>query len=200
MNKNDREFIGYVVAECSKKNVKVSFENEKFVWSDGTRCSGYFDEYGRELVVAIKKSQRDFLPIIVHEFSHFQQWVENDPVFINMSKNEELDGDMWEWMKGVNIPMSRVRKSIRAYQNLELDCEKRSVEHIKNFNLSINIQEYIKMANVYILFYSLLLKTKSWYVNPPYSCGKLLKIIPENFIKSFRLPNGFEKIALEECY
>jgi len=200
MTDNDREFIGYAIAECASKGISVHFEAKKFVNADNTRCSGYFDEDGKVLMVASRKAQRDFLPVFVHEFCHFQQWIEKDPIFMNASENTELDQDMWVWLDGKDIPKTRVNRSLKAYQKLELDCEKRVVQHIKDFGLSIIEDEYIKMANVYVLFYSLLSKTRKWYVKPPYHSSKLLKIIPDKFITSFRLPDGFAEIAMDECY
>ena len=200
MNENDKNFVGYAIAECVKKGVSVYFKNKDFVWTDNTKCSGFFDENNKIIVVATKKSQKNFFPIFVHEFCHFQQWSEEDPVFLDTSNNIELDSDMWNWLEGEKVPMSRVRKSILAYQKLELDCEKRVIQKIKDFGLSIEMNNYIKMANVYVLFYSLLLKTRKWYYKPPYNSSKLLKIIPNEFITSFEIPEKFEKIAYKECY
>jgi len=200
MTENDRKYIGYIITECAKKGVSVHMENKKFVKTDNTKCSGFFDEDGKVLMVATRKAQRDWLPVLSHEFCHFQQWSEKDPVFTDTSENPELDQDMWEWLDGENIPMARVNRSLKAYQRLELDCERRVVQHIEDFGLSILEDEYIKMANVYVLFYSLLAQTRKWYKKPPYECGELLKVIPDQFIKSFRLPDGFAEIALKECY
>lgn len=200
MNKADREFIGYAVAESSKKSVSVLFLPKKSVKVDGIKCSGYFDEDGRRILVATKKAQKDYFPVFIHEFCHFQQWAEKDPLFMIPTNNEELDNDIWEWLNGDDIPMSRVKKSVLAYQKLELDCEKRAVEHIRNFGLSVNVEQYIKMANVYVLFYSMILKTRKWYVKPPYKSGELLQLIPEKFVTSFSLPDGFEEVCLRECY
>jgi len=200
MNDNDRRFIGYAITECAKNKIKVILVPKKYVYTEGTKCAGYFDEDDRILVVATRKPQKDWLPILVHEFCHSQQWVEKEPLYIKITKNKKLDL-MWDWLEGKDMPMSVVRKSIRAYQKMELDCEKRSVRHIKNFQLSIDMDEYIQLANIYVLFYSILLKTRKWYNKPPYRVKNLMKEVPKNFLKSYiKVPSKFEDMVMKNCF
>lgn len=201
MNDNDRRFIGYAVTECAKKGIKVVFAPKKFVYSDGTKCSGYFDEEDKELFVATKKPQRDWLSIFVHEFCHFQQWVEEDPDYMNLCQDGKLDIAMWDWLSGKDIPMATVKKSLRAYQKMELNCEKRAVQHIDTFGLSIRKSEYIQLANIYVLFYTILYKTRKWYKTPPYKVKKIMPIVPDTFLKSYtKVPAKFEKLVMENCF
>lgn len=200
MRTNDKNFIGYAVAECNKKHITVIFDHKKFVTADNTRCSGYFDDNKKKLIVACQKPQKDFFPVFVHEFCHFQQWVEKDPVYTKVSKGTALDYDVWEWLSGKDTPMERVEKSILAYQKLELDCEKRVIQHVDNFKLSIKKKDYIQTANLYVLFYSLLKETRKWYKTPPYQVKEIVDTMPTTFIESFEIPRKCKQLLLEKCF
>ena len=200
MNHNDKEFFGHAITECLKKKIKIVFEHKSFVWADGIKCSGYFDEDDKELWVATRKPQRDFFPVFVHEFSHFQQWLQSDPVYMKISSARDIDNDMWEWINGKDIPEDRVNKSIQAYQEMELGCEKRVVEHIEKSGLSIEKNNYIKMANIYVLFYSLVRETRKWYKTPPYTIKGVLDCIPSTFIESFDISDDYRRIILKRCF
>ena len=199
MNKNDKEFIGFAVAECSKRNIMVRFEPIKTINDDGEQYAGYFNEGEGELVVATKMPMKNWFPTLVHEFAHFTQWKEKEPLFMKINNSRHLDGDMWEWIKGKDIPMNRVEKSIRAYQSMEMDCEKRTIGLIKKYGLSIDIDDYTRSANVYVLFYTLMMKKRKWYSNSPLQNEKLLSMMPVELITDYELPFGFEAIAEAEC-
>jgi hypothetical protein len=200
MTDNDKMFVGHAILKCIQKNTKVFFEHKESVdCGDEIKCSGFFDESMLELHVATKKSQRDFFPIFVHEFCHFLQWTEGSKVYKNISGTQK-DRDMWKWLNGDDIPMERVRKSIKAYQELELDCEKRVIQTIDEFNLSIAKSDYIKQSNIYILFYSLIKKTRKWYKYPPYNIPELRELVPDTLITNFKLPKEYTKIALKKCF
>jgi len=198
MTDNDRFFIGWAVTECAKKGVRVLLESKKSVIADGIKCSGYFDEVKKELRVACNKPQKNWFPIFVHEFCHFEQWKEKDRSFLDVSENYSNNNTIWEWLDGKNFKYNNIKQSVRSYQRLELDCEKRAVKHIDNFNLSIEKERYIKQANIYILFYSLVLKNRKWYKNQPYEDKNILNVISSTFIKSFTsLPKGYEDSVIK---
>ena len=200
MIKADKEFIGHAVLECTKKGVKVLFDHKEFVLADQTKCSGFFDEDKKELHVATRKPQKDFFPVFVHEFCHFQQWSDREPLYMLISAGNSIDKDMWDWLNGKDISIDKVEKSIRAYQKMEMDCEKRVVRQIEKFGLSIEINNYIQMANIYVLFYSLLLETRKLYKTPPNQIPSLVKTVPTTFIESFEIPEDYRRITLKKCF
>lgn len=202
MNKNDKKFIGFVVHECSKRNIMVRFEPTKYIQEVGEvgTYAGYFNEREGELVVATKMPFKQYLPTLVHEFAHFQQWKEKEPVYMKLVNNRHLDGDMWEYFEGKDIPMERVEKSVRAYQEMELDCEKRTIALMEKYELSADIEWYTRTANVYVLFYSIMMETRQWYKNSPTQNDMLCSIVNGDLIEDFELPIGFKEIAMSECY
>jgi hypothetical protein len=197
MNNNDKTFIGWAISECVKEGIAVHLITKPYLEMAGGNCVGYFCEGDKELCVASKVPFKSFFPIFLHEFCHFKQWQTEEPLFVKLSKNSDLDNDMWDWINGIEISKSRVKKSIRAYRQMELNCEKRAVKYIDEFGLSIDKDWYIKAANVYVLFYGIIEETRKWYKYAPYN-DKLLDLVPGHFIRSFKIPNGFRERILEE--
>jgi hypothetical protein len=75
------------------------------------------------------------------------------------------------------------------------------VQIIKDFNLNIDIEYYIKKANSYIYFYNWIKRTRKWSTpkNSPYRNKALLKVMPKTFQKSYKkIPKHIEKIFSEQ--
>jgi len=200
ITKNDTDFLGLAMAECAKANVKVVFFPKEYVKADDENCSGYFDDVLKELYVATKKSQKDWFETFIHEYCHFQQWMEREPTFMKLTHNRQLDNDIWDWIQGKgNISIQRFRRSMRAYRQMELNCERRVIKLIDKYNLSVDKKEYIRSANVYVLFYGLLESIKKWYKFSPFN-KRLYVFVPDTFIRSFKIPPGFKEKILKICY
>lgn len=202
MTNNETNFLGMALAKLATNKIKVIFEPKRYVIADSEKCSGYFNEGSKELVVATKIASVNWLATFIHEFNHFNQWHEKDPLYMKVSNNVYLDGDMWDWLDGEKIPKERVRRSIKAYQKLELDCEKRTVQMLKKYNLSIDIENYIIGANIYILFYNIVLKVGKWYKQSPFKMTELFKYVPgDKLVENFEvLPAKFESIIMKKCF
>jgi len=192
ITENDKLFIGYAITECAKEGIQVTFLNKTILKTDNVSCDGWFNEGEKKLFVAAKNPMKNFFPVFVHEFCHFKQWITKEKSYMNVIEHPRLDGDMWDWLEGEEIPMDRVRKSVEAYREMELNCEKMVVDYIDEFNLSINKEFYIRTANVYVLSYGLLLETRKWLNFSP-DDDRLLDLVPKRFVKSFKLPVGFKK-------
>lgn len=189
------EFIKHVRKECKKYGVNCVLKNTKTVRLDGdSRCSGYFDE--ENLVVAMKRP--DAIQILVHEYCHLTQWVEQCDIWKLSVKNKSHD-KLYRWLAGENV--KDIETSISICRDLELDNEKRSVKMIKKFNLDIDIELYIKKANSYIQFYNYLLISRKWCKpnNTPYKNERLLESMPNKFNMNYnKLSKKLLKIFTEE--
>jgi len=178
----EKEFIKIVKAKCKEFNVKLVLKNAKKVKiSEDIFCGGYFEGISKtegKLVCATNSPL--YLNLLVHEFSHMEQWYEGAEVW----KNVSTAGDVDEWLGGKNV--RNINRKIDLLKMLELDCEKRAVKNIKKYNLPIDIAKYTKSANSYILFYNYLKETRKWSKpgNAPYSEKNidLWGICPEKFM------------------
>lgn len=183
-------FIESVRNQCKENNIKFTLVNKKSVLCDGTSCVGYFTSDPPELVCTTKRA--DFIPILVHESCHMDQWLEDPRPF-------EEDDVLDLWLGGKEYPQSRVNKSIKATIALELDCEKRSVKKIQDYTLDINIDQYIRGANAYILFYNFVKKNRKWYKKncPPHNKEQVYENLPNKFMSNsyyYKLNPKIEKL------
>ena len=192
---DDKEFIKHVEQECKKHNVKCILKNTKTVQLDGSsRCSGYFDE--ESLVVAMNRP--DAMQILVHEYCHLTQWVDQCEIWVH-STNYQSHDKLYRWLAGEDI--KDIEQAIAICRDIELDNEKRSVKMIKKFNLDIDIDLYIKKANAYIQFYNYLLISRRWCKpsNTPYKNNVLVEAMPIKFNMDYKkLSKKLLKIFEEE--
>lgn len=173
--KNDIMFIAYVMLECEKLGVKVNLRPCRYVkMTKSVRCSGYFDSENKQLVVAMNRPGA--LGILVHEYCHVTQWVDDIDLWHNASSTK-FD----EWLGGKRI--HNVHKYIGYTRDLELDNEKRVVRMIRKWKLSVDVDKYIKGANAYIHFYNWMGYTRRWSkpTNSPYTNKHILSSMSTRF-------------------
>lgn len=207
MKDNDYRFIGWATSKMLAKNVSVYFQRTKQVEAKdpgdiGFKCAGYFDERLHCLEVGGGMPQKEYFPIFIHEFCHFQQWAEKEPLYWKVVDDNELSDGLWNFLnrKEIKVPKRVIKRSTKAWQQLELNCEKRAVEHIKNFELTVDIEDYIRCANVYVLFYSLLPKLGRWYVHSPYQMPEILEKLPGDWLDDYvHVPDWFETLIVDHC-
>lgn len=182
-----KKFISFVKSECKKYGIKCTLKRSKFLTlSDtGLKCSGYFDDYGKELAVAMKGPL--WLGVLAHEYSHLTQWVDNPKEWRDIEKfNSGTKVD--EWLHGKNIRNPEFH--IDIVKNLELDNEKRTVKIIKAHGLDkyIDVTQYVKRANAYIQFHNWMKRSRSWYKvpNTPYSNKYITDRMPSRFNMNYK--------------
>ena len=175
-SKNDKAFMDHVREECNLYGVKCSLKQSETVKSGGIECSGWFSAYDRELVVAAKR--REAFEIFIHEYAHMTQWYNGNDLW-----DDGLIGmDVVErWLQGARI--RNIDKHIAAIRDLELDNEKRAVQLIKDWDLSVDIPAYIRKANAYIHFYNWMRITRRWSnpLNSPYKNPHVLAVMSDKF-------------------
>lgn len=179
---NQKEFIKHVKQECGKHNVKCILKNTQSIrLQDNTLCSGYFDGY----TLAVSMNSPDFLSTLVHEYSHLTQWRDKLPLWNECDINKS-HSKVEKWLAGENIYV--IEKHLALCRDLELDNEKRSVKVIKQFNLEIDIDLYIKKANAYVQFYNYMLHSRKWCTptNSPYLNQRLLDVMPNTFSMNYK--------------
>lgn len=148
------------------------------------QCSGYFDGDDKILVVACGKPVDKWMEILVHEFSHMEQWKSDE----RWSKWDNAAVKLWSWMDNSAIMNKKQLSNVLDDMiELELDCEMRSVELIKKWHLPLNIPQYIQKANIYLYSYALMAHLRQ-FATDVYKDENLLKLVPATFLKSYRKP------------
>jgi hypothetical protein len=197
LSKNDKMFIEMVKSGCKKHKISCKLKDVNYLKPvPSIRCTGYFDDENKTLQVAMK--QKDSFEILVHEYSHLTQWIDKVPVYMKANKYL-LAVD--KWIAGTNLPSAVVDAAIQGTVDLELDNEKRAVKLIDKYNLSIDIDAYIKKANAYLYFYHWMRRTRKWSGpnNSPYRNKNIIAAMPTTFRGKYdKLPKRFEKLFKQE--
>lgn len=178
---NTKRFLKHVKRVCEEHNITLDLRRaKKLTLSAEIKCSGYFCESTRVLAVAMK--HEDALGILAHEFCHLTQWLDHLDGKFRLWKPASFGlGKVDTWLAGE--PVTNIKRAITYSRNLELDNEKRTVAMIQKWDLPVDIDDYIRKANAYILFYNWLHETRKWSVPPntPYSNPGVYKIMSNKF-------------------
>ena len=177
-------FIEDLKIYTKENNIKLILSPEKGVQfsEGGILCNGYFDDITSTLACALGKDVSQWLVILLHESCHMDQWVEKVPEW---TENVGMD-NIEKWLNGDDsVNMKNIDNEIRTSIIVEVDCEKRTVEKIKKYGLDsiINIDEYIKKSNAYVLFYLWMRKNRKWYTigKEPYNIPDVVNVMPKTF-------------------
>jgi hypothetical protein len=173
----------FVMAQCSQHGVEFRpFDLEYIELSDSIRCSGYFEspnvDKNTPAVLVYAERHPDAPLILVHEYAHMTQWLDELPLWHSAADSIELV-DLW--LEGEEI--DSINEHIRNALNLELDNEKRSVSLIKEWGLLIDPVEYIKKSNAYLQFYLYLMETRKWSSpeRSPYMVKEVVEAMSPDF-------------------
>lgn len=174
MDSRNRQFVKHVRDHLAQYGMKLIIGKGKCVNVDGFRCSGCFDESGKAIRIA---RHCKFLPVLVHEYCHFLQYINNSKVYEKSYKASTIvDG----WLKGKNYAPKEVKRAFFIVRAMERDCEKRAVRLIELFQLNIDKEMYAKRAHVYIYSHFMMEKSRKFYSfkRNPYYCQSVLRIMP----------------------
>lgn len=157
-------FILDLINRCKDNKVKLIMEPGKVEFAPGSECSGLFSPDPLEITVGINRPIEMWLPVLVHESCHMDQFLENSKVWADCYiKDHDTSTILDMWLAGlVDLNPTQLKDVLDRLLNLELDCERRSVEKIKKYKLPIDITEYIQKANAYVYFYRAIARTRKW--------------------------------------
>lgn len=163
-------------------------------------CAGLFQD--PDLWIATKRS--GWLGTYVHEYSHFLQLLDErdkKPLDYSFITDEEYEA-WWTFTMGDKTSTPEDITSLRRkIQRMERDCDIRAHKLIVNNVLSVDPNEYMKRANCYHLFYSVIEKYARWYSKPPYENKKLIDMMPTIWLTDYEtVPQEFERIVVAECF
>lgn len=187
MYSSDKEFVMKAILHLLSEGVKVDLRPESSIYHAGGECSGWYDdgkafkdsEKGtRELVVAC--GREDWLGVFTHEYCHFTQ--DLDGMFSDLDENE-----FWDWLECKReMTPEEVESYMKASRELEADNERRTIEKIKEYHLSIDIDEYARKANAYCLFYNTVARDRKWCDKAkPYDVPEILEKMEGHILEDF---------------
>lgn len=206
------DFLEDVERQVKRAGGKCKFYRKrsvKFV-DDNSQVNGYWDDDAKELVAAIKQPFDQWLPLVVHEFGHFRQWIEEReaytiPYFDNGRSKYTAEERFFNWLEGEYRYRDRNKLYIDAglQRDVELDCERVALRLIREYHLPIDPKRYSKKAAAYTHFYNVIVETKTWYTpgNEPYNNERILNAMPSNLDADFNaISDELFNLFVEECY
>lgn len=201
MHKKIEHFIETIKREAKDVNVKIILPKSKTVITNGVKVDGYFDDIDLEFPVLkcpVGKPRSEWLPVLVHEYSHLRQYIEKCSEW--QESDKEKSDVIFEWINGKDFHLKKLKLSFRRTVEIELDCEKRSVEHIKAFDLPINVDDYIRKANSLLFFYNYVFTVRRWYKISPFAIPKVYNKFRKDFKADYNsLPNKYVKLYEQYC-
>jgi hypothetical protein len=177
MLKAQREFVQMARKHLKEHEYRLVWGKGEYVNCDGYRASGYFDQESKQIRVARKNKL--WFEVFIHEYCHFHQWIDKSSVY-NRSNNSSTIID--NWFNGKTYNDITIDKAFETVREMERDCEMRSTKLIKKYNLPVDLERYIRMANCYIyVHYFMREYRKFWPFESDLRNAKLLSQMPPNF-------------------
>lgn len=150
------EIVKEITRRAWSFGVPVLISPEESVTVDGLHCSGWFDSSPLMLVCSTGGSEADWLGVLLHEYSHLTQWAEGSAIW----REHDKSPGMWSWLEGK--PLKNAKAVVELTQELEADCERRTVRLIKELKAPINLERYCREANAYIHFHNVIKDNRKW--------------------------------------
>ena len=174
------EFEEKIRQNCGYWGVALQVDPGRYVNDGENDSNGWFD--GTIPKMAYAKGHDEWFPVALHEYNHMCQWREKDPVFFS-DIQAKADEHFWDWLNGTIIVGHGLAKMYcMAYIQLELNCERRSLQMITDLDLPLDPERYAQTANAYIMFYHLVLKHRKWYEieEEPYHIEEIVSAMPKD--------------------
>jgi hypothetical protein len=207
LNEDQRRFVADVVEACASARVTLTLSPTEKVTQPGESeelgCSGFFIGKDRQLTVAMRKPAHEWLPVLLHEFGHMQQWLERPSEFCWDDLLLEL---FWEWLDGRRelLPEHAEKLADMALW-YELDCEEQTAKRIlESPGLELDHSDYVRRANSYLYLYPLIAKHRKWASRcPPYKVPEIQELMNDKFApreKYWLVPPKVEELFIKKCF
>jgi hypothetical protein len=207
LNERHMLFIGEAVAACAEHGITMTLSAAEKVKQPGEDlgCSGFFLATEKLFSVGMGKPVEEWFPVMLHEFGHLEQWLENPEQCVK--DDGLLDGLFWPWLERKReLEPDQVRALTNLALSYELDCERRTAWRLhEEPEFGISYSDYIKRANTYLYLYPLIAKHRKWCdVTPPYKVPELIAISPDKFIGEvgdyWDVPEEIERLVIDKCF
>lgn len=187
------------VTMSKERSIKYNEDNDAAV------CNGYFDQEAPELAVACGQDFDKWFSVFIHESCHMDQWIEQCPAWTDGEIHGVEAYDLLElWLQGaIELNEEQKHAVIQPPMFVELDCERRVVQKIKDLNLPIDPLRYAQRANSYVYFYLLMGFTRKWYEidKEPYNYPAIVCKMPTHLDGDYsQIPQGIKETMVMNMY
>ena len=174
-----QQFVEQVKAELHSYGFRLCFGRGRTVNGGGWRSMGFFCD--RERVIRVARGRADWLDILIHEYAHFRQWVEQPAHVYNADAAASITVAHY-LHDGKPVPAATLRRAFRRVMAFERDAEMRAIKIAKAHHLPIDEERYARFANLYIYSHHLMRDTGRWQATGnPYKSWRLVDMMPADF-------------------
>lgn len=195
MTKNQEKkiqtFLGYCLLHY--KSTKFEFVPTEKLKIGAIECTG--EAINGRLTIATGGNKENWLQVFLHETCHLDQRIERPKWF---DKCDNLVTKLDKWLSNEDGAKDISWDDITKIIELEHDCEKRSLQKIKDFDLPINLEEYAQKANSYLASYANTFRDRKWD-SAPYTDPKRWKSYDKELL-SLKHFTYFAKASLCQKY
>ena len=161
--RTEQDVANEIVERAWRLGCAVIIKPSVYIECDGAKVGGYFDCEPLIPVLTVAKLRLDgmWLGILMHEYCHLTQWVENCDAWRETLK---YDDSVLDWVGGKRT--KNIQANIKATQAMEADNERRTLRLIQELDAPIDVIDYAKRANAYIHFHNVIANERAWYKEP----------------------------------
>lgn len=173
------KFIQFVDEQCKSQGMTLKLSPTK------TTCKsrGFFDE-AKGIEVAVDNPLNIWLQVLVHEYAHLTQYINQVPVYTSVRV------DIDRWLKH----HKKHDKTLIKIKEMELDCERRGLKLIDEWNLPIKKKDYCRRASSYIHYYNYMLLNPVWCKVAPYEIPEIYDNMPTTLRGKYENLGKYEQI------
>jgi len=174
-------------ADCLLPHTKlVSYPGEPKDKSNGFFIGGEDNNGIPFFAVGCGTKFDNWFPIFIHEFCHFEQWHTDSSAWVKgyFLGHDPLQLQTLWFDKKIELTKEQRKNIFNCSIKIELDCEKRAVHKIKQYNLPIDTKEYIQKANAYLYTYTMAMFSRRWRsmkTKSPYNNLDVWPNLPDTF-------------------
>lgn len=197
MNRWEKELVSDCVNDLITHGMTVKLIAKDGLTHAGGDCSGWFDDKTREIAIACKRE--DWIAVFAHEYCHFTQF--KDGMFDGYD-----DDTLWDWLEGKDFPKEVLDHVVQEAKDLEADNERRTVALLEKYAIPIDLSDYAKKVNAYLLFYNTVRRYRKWSsvgYPRPYDVPEILARMEGEILEDFSDGpqwNWFHDLVREHCY
>jgi len=200
MTQSFAEFFEEACSDLLRNKITFTLRTEE----DIEYAGGSFADQDRTLVVKTARKSKFWKQIFLHEYCHFLQWKEKSKWFTTAGVSFGPQ-NFWEWLDGeVKLTDHQITHAVNFFQGLEHNCEIRAIRTIKEKGLGFDLEQYIKSANSYVMFYNAIRLDHKWCETPPYYVPEIMEAMPGDKLVSLKnmkvISNEHLSLVRKYCY
>ena len=222
---NKLELIEYVSDFCKKNKIDFIISEGKQVKTvmAQEKCSGFFEHNHKinpTLGIAKDLDDDTFYEVLLHEFCHTHQYLENSQYWKSCRLTEEEalrygnllnkdllgleTGDLFHfWLeKEIELPKNVLDDIVDRTTAVEFDCERRVLDLFNKLNINRDMKVYAQKANAYLYTYFYALNNRRWTTSgkSTYMVEDFFKHMPLNIDPEFCKKQDAKTVSFLEKY